>query len=187
MAKDLSAQDGVDTTDSDYVNGKIVDGKTIIGEGINQDIVQFFQGLMSQGGVTASGDNDNETNGYQFITALGRLGWAYSGAYKGVQFPVNYVSSSIAAGSEIEITYPYDLAIQTAKFIGLVTYTADSTDSILEIDKISGSVKDLISGLELGDAQYFTVDAHTDHLTITLDQSILTNFCLSIFIVATAQ
>lgn len=72
MARDLSAQQGVDNTDGDYVNGKLVDGVngTLVGEGINQDIVQYFQKLMDLAGLSPNGDPDNEVNGYQFITAL---------------------------------------------------------------------------------------------------------------------
>jgi len=70
MAKDLSLQTGVDNTDSDYLNGKIVDGVTEIGEGINQDIIQFFQKLMDDAGFSPSGDADNEANGYEFVSAL---------------------------------------------------------------------------------------------------------------------
>jgi hypothetical protein len=75
MARDLSAQTRVDNTDPDYVNGKLVDSTesvegTLIGEGINQDIVQFFQKLMDLASLVANGDPDNEANGYQFIAAL---------------------------------------------------------------------------------------------------------------------
>jgi len=69
MARDLSLAEGIGS-DSDYINGNLVDGQTKINEFINQDIVQFFQGLMDQASITASGDPDNDTNGYQFIDAL---------------------------------------------------------------------------------------------------------------------
>lgn len=70
MAQDLSLQQGVDDTDPDYVNGKIVDNVTIAGTGINQDIIQFFQKLMDDAALSANDKFDNETNGYQFIEVL---------------------------------------------------------------------------------------------------------------------
>lgn len=70
MAQDLSLQPAVDVTDINFPNGKIVDGQTIIDEGINQDIIQFFQKLMADAGLVANGLYDNEANGYQFVQAL---------------------------------------------------------------------------------------------------------------------
>jgi len=70
MAKDLSLQTGIDNSDANYLNGKIVDNQTLIGEGINQDIVQFFQKLMHDSLLVVNDDFDNENNGYQFISAL---------------------------------------------------------------------------------------------------------------------
>ena len=70
MARNLSSQPGVDNTDVEYLNGKLVNGGTRAGEGINQDIVQFFQKLMNNAGLAANGDPDNEAKGYQFIEAL---------------------------------------------------------------------------------------------------------------------
>ena len=72
MARDLSAQDGIGS-DANYLNGDLVDGQTVVGEGINQDIVQFFQKLMDLAQIAANGNPDNEANGYQFIEALGTL------------------------------------------------------------------------------------------------------------------
>ena len=68
--RDFSAQQGVDNTDPDYLNGKIVDLATLVGEGVNQDLVQFFQKLADLAGIVFSGDPDNESNGYQLIQAL---------------------------------------------------------------------------------------------------------------------
>ena len=70
MAKDLSLQTGIDNGDANFLNGKLVNNATLAGEGINQDIVQFFQKLMDNAGLSANGNEDNELNGYQFIDAL---------------------------------------------------------------------------------------------------------------------
>jgi hypothetical protein len=70
MARDLSLQDGIDNTDPDFINGKVVDNQTTVGEGINQDIIQFFQKLMDDSPFVANGNPDNEANGYQFVSAL---------------------------------------------------------------------------------------------------------------------
>ena len=70
MARDLSLQPGIDNGDANFLNGKLVNSQTLAGEGINQDIVQFFQKLMDNAGLAANGNEDNELNGYQFIDAL---------------------------------------------------------------------------------------------------------------------
>ncbi len=70
MALDLSLQTGIDNTDGDFLNGKIKNNQTLSGEGVNQDIVQFFQKLMDNAGLSPNGNEDNEANGYQFIDAL---------------------------------------------------------------------------------------------------------------------
>lgn len=69
MAKDLSVQTGVQP-DANFLNGKLVDNITLVGEGVNQDIIQFFQKLMDLASITPNGNSDNEANGYQFISAL---------------------------------------------------------------------------------------------------------------------
>lgn len=67
--RNLSAQPGIGS-DPAYLNGNLVDTQTIIGEGINQDLVQFFQKLAALASITPNNLPDNETNGYQLITAL---------------------------------------------------------------------------------------------------------------------
>ena len=67
--RDLSAQTGIGT-DADFLNGNLVDDQTEINEGINQDLVQFFQKLAALAALAPNGLPDNETNGYQLITAL---------------------------------------------------------------------------------------------------------------------
>lgn len=68
--KDLSLQQGIDNSDADFLNGKIKDHETLVGEGVNQDPIQFFQKLMNLAGLTPNGNEDNEANGYQLIEAL---------------------------------------------------------------------------------------------------------------------
>ena len=69
MARNLENAPGI-VIDSDYLKGKIKNGETLVGEHIYQDIVQFFQKLVDNAGITPSGNPDNEVNGYQFISAL---------------------------------------------------------------------------------------------------------------------
>ncbi len=69
MAKNLSNAPGIEL-DGDYINGKVKNGQTTVGEHVNQDIVQFFQKLLDDAGITPNGNYDNETNGYQFLEAL---------------------------------------------------------------------------------------------------------------------
>ena len=66
----LANQAGVAPPDADYPNGRIVDGQTVISEGVNGDLIQFFQRLVDIAGITENDLPDNETNGYQLIQAL---------------------------------------------------------------------------------------------------------------------
>jgi hypothetical protein len=75
--KNLSQQTRIGN-DPDFINGNLVDDLestlgTLNGEGINQDIVQFFQKLVAESGISISGVSDNEANGYDTIKALGTL------------------------------------------------------------------------------------------------------------------
>lgn len=69
MAKNLSLAPGIGS-DVNFLNGNIVDLQTIVNSHINQDIVQFFQKLMSVASLSANNNFDNEANGYQFIEAF---------------------------------------------------------------------------------------------------------------------
>jgi len=68
--KDLSSAPGIDNVTSGYLNGKLKDGETLVGEFINNDIAQFFQKLMNLASLSPNENYDNETNGYQLIDAL---------------------------------------------------------------------------------------------------------------------
>jgi len=67
MAKDQAALLKAATG---YLKGKVEDSETVVGEDLNNDIVQFFVKLMNLAGISPNGTFDNETNGYQFIDAL---------------------------------------------------------------------------------------------------------------------
>jgi hypothetical protein len=70
MAQKIETVTGI-VADANYPKGyKIADDSTVIGEKLNQDIVQFFQKLMKEAGLTANGLDDNEVNGSQFVEAL---------------------------------------------------------------------------------------------------------------------
>lgn len=67
--KDLSLADGIGS-DVNYLNGNIVDGQTVIGEHINQDLIQLWQKLVDDASIVPNGNFDNETNSYQLKDAL---------------------------------------------------------------------------------------------------------------------
>ncbi|MCJ7802747.1 MAG: hypothetical protein MUP82_10370 [Candidatus Marinimicrobia bacterium] len=67
--RDLSAQIGIGS-DANFLNGNLVDDQTEINEGVNQDLVQFFQKIASLASISPNGDPDNETNGYQLLIAI---------------------------------------------------------------------------------------------------------------------
>ena len=59
----------------DYPWGDIADsGPGTPGTLVNRlaltDMLQFFQKMMSDAGVTPNGDDDNDSNGYQLVEAL---------------------------------------------------------------------------------------------------------------------
>jgi len=69
MARDLSNAPGIGT-DSDFLNSnRIKNNKTTVGEYVYQDIVQFFQKILSLAGITPNDNFDNEINGYQLVDA----------------------------------------------------------------------------------------------------------------------
>src|SRR6056297_2766770 len=61
---------GVKAPTTAYPKGYIENGTTVIGEGINQDIVQFLQKLAIDADITENDLPENVTNGYQLIEAL---------------------------------------------------------------------------------------------------------------------
>ena len=69
MARDLSAQSGIGN-DANFLNGNLVDNQTVVGEGVNQDMVQVWQKLLNLAGITPNTLADNESNGYQLLQAL---------------------------------------------------------------------------------------------------------------------
>ena len=70
MSKDTTNVPGMDNATAGYLAGKIKDGETLVGEELYNDIMQFFQKIMSLAGLAANDDYDNENNGYQFVDAL---------------------------------------------------------------------------------------------------------------------
>ena len=69
MARNLSAQPGIGN-DGNFLNGNLVDNQTVVGEGVNQDMVQIWQKLLDLAGITPNALADNESNGYQLLQAL---------------------------------------------------------------------------------------------------------------------
>lgn len=67
--RDLANQVGIGD-DPAFLNGNLVNNQTLVGEGINQDLVQFFQKLADLAGTVFNDLPDNETNGYQLMEAL---------------------------------------------------------------------------------------------------------------------
>jgi len=82
MARVLKNVPNVDGTTTNYPNGKIrnkdnnanpaVVGSPIVEE-IYGDIIQFFQKLLIDAGITANGNPDNVANGYQLVDALKKV------------------------------------------------------------------------------------------------------------------
>lgn len=68
--KILENQTGVQAPTVAFPKGFILDGTTLVGEGIYQDIVQTLQKLVIDADLTENDLYDNETNGYQIIQAL---------------------------------------------------------------------------------------------------------------------
>jgi len=67
-------------TSVDYPNGELIDETTPgsndgtpVNRDVYGDIIQFFQKLLIDAGITADGNPDNVTNGYQLIEAMDKL------------------------------------------------------------------------------------------------------------------
>lgn len=69
MAKDISLVTGMGT-DPDYINGNLVKKQTLASIDVHNDIVQLFQKLLLDAGITPNGNYDNNVNGYQLLEAL---------------------------------------------------------------------------------------------------------------------
>lgn len=76
MARNLTSVPDIEPVSGDYPSGRIqnedppVVGTPIIEE-LYGDLVQFFHKIMRLAGLAYNGLPDNETNSFQFITALG--------------------------------------------------------------------------------------------------------------------
>ncbi len=79
MSRLLTSIPNTDSPTPDYPNGKIrnkdlTTGPPTVGspvvEELYGDIIQFFQKLLIDAGITANGNPDNISNGYQLIVAL---------------------------------------------------------------------------------------------------------------------
>ena len=66
----LANQPGVVAPDAAYPKGSIADAATVVSEGVNGDIIQFFQRLIIEAGITENDLPDNVSNGYQLIEAM---------------------------------------------------------------------------------------------------------------------
>ena len=74
MARDLSVQAGVDNSDpANYPNGVILNNATVVGEEIQGDAVQFWMKVLRLANITPNTLPDNETNGFQLLTALEKV------------------------------------------------------------------------------------------------------------------
>lgn len=79
MARKITDYNGqVTAPNSDYPDGRIKDSTglndgTVYDEKAYGDIQQFFMKLLRQAEITANGNPENETNGFQFMAALFKL------------------------------------------------------------------------------------------------------------------
>ena len=183
MAKDLGNQDGIDNSDPNYVNGKLIDFVTKVGAGINQDMVQFFQKLMGKAQITASDDNDNEANGYQFIDALdvrnnALISTTSPKPLNAAIVPFN-VAREVGPVSEV-FPLPTGVTIKYVRAIGIATFELTGpTEEYYQIDHFGfegGSV--VVGGLTIiFNEDNITVEAGPlrNKLAISMNMYITTN------------
>lgn len=115
MAIGIQNFTNVDTSDpTNYPSGQIKDD-TGAGDGTpvnvetNGDIQQFFTKLLELAGITASGDPDNETNGYQLIQALTNFNsLSITGGEWVAANNVAFTANNDPVGSYTSITYTYN-------------------------------------------------------------------------------
>lgn len=97
MARSLAGKPNVVAPGGNYPFGRVKDNPgdhtgTNANENLFGDLIQFFEKLMSLGGVTANGQPENSSSGFQYITAL-----------------LNTVLNTIGMGAGNAIDYSGDL------------------------------------------------------------------------------
>jgi len=128
MSIPISDFDGsVVAPNADYPNGNIKDrvagvSGTRANAKSNSDIFQFFQKLMIDAGLTANGQFDNATNGYQYVQAL--------------LLKIESVTDPIASNVS---TNTADIATNTSSITALNTQVGLNTSDIITLfSAISG-------------------------------------------------
>lgn len=143
MARDIQDLNNVDAPDSDYPYGRVKDissagagDGTPVNEMLLGDVIQFFNKLMDEGGITANGLPDNNYTGFQFYEALqGVSNWI---RYKGVtvyadgnDLPLTNISSTYYS---LNLTTNYnELEISANPFADNVVSFGDSMPLATEL------------------------------------------------------
>lgn len=149
--KDLSLAPGIGT-DAQFLNGNIVDGTTIINEFVHQDIIQFFQKMMSLAAKTPNGKFDNETNGYQLIDALIGINNKQQNNVRSLTLPFNFVHEGII-NSNIVLPFPAGVVAEYITFnvsyvhIANLTGTTYFNNFLIDIMETPGTT--MLNGLTL--------------------------------------
>lgn len=132
-----------------------------------QDYVQFFEKMFNMSGLTANGNPDNESNGYQLVQALFGV------------LPKKYVKQIVSDGDSDTITIAKS-EIQTAfgdnpyfskGFLGASTSENVNVDFLVEIWILNGTIWTKLRDTPLSpsDGQYkVTVNDTTGDITILL-------------------
>lgn len=143
MGKGIQNYPNILAADADYLNGSIKDNPgdnsgTHFSKTEYQDIHQTFAKFLRDSVTTANGLFDNESNGYQYFTAIRDLfaqhrqvnfkqGAATSAIYDSDYSPIIIFKSGAAAGHNASLATP------NAGFTGLVTlmnYSANSQNVV---------------------------------------------------------
>lgn len=97
MARSLASKPNVDAPGGNYPYGRVRNNPgdntgTNADENLFGDLIQFFERLMALGGVSANGQPENSSSGFQYVTAL-----------------LNTVLNTIGMGASNAIDYSGDL------------------------------------------------------------------------------
>jgi len=147
MARELVNVPNVDAPSGDYPKGRVRDkvGATIgttYSEILHGDIIQLFQKMLIDGGITENNLPDNVTNGYQLLEALNAK---IADTTKASSTIVNIINGTtlssglivIPASTEDRMIYAYSGGTVSATFSAFLKMGTDIVGRFKEVDSAS--------------------------------------------------
>jgi hypothetical protein len=156
MARELVNVPNVDAPTADYPNGRVRDkvGATIgttYTEALHGDIIQLFQKMLIDAGVTENNLPDNVTNGYQLLEALNAKIADTTKASSTITNIINGTTLSsgtiaIPASTEDRMIYAYSGGTVSATFSAFLNLDGNVVGRFKEVDSASMLLPKGVSG-----------------------------------------